>query len=111
MTRTEPGSQTRLLSLRSTSEHIVSSLSSFLELSSLRICSESEIASSPRRMVPEIGQVSTRLPLTRTNISGEAPMRYSPPPRLMKNEYGEGLIFFRRRLICDGLETHRSKNI
>ena len=39
MTRTEPGSQTRLLSLRSTSEHMVSSDSSFFELSSLRICS------------------------------------------------------------------------
>ena len=86
MTRTEPGSQTRLLSLRSTSEHMVSSLSSFFELSSLRICSLSEIASSPRRIVPEIGQVSTRRPLTRTNISGEAPTRYSRWPRLMKKE-------------------------
>ena len=47
---------------------------------------ESEIASSPRLIVPEIGQVSTRRPLTRTNISGEAPIRYSPSPRLMKKE-------------------------
>ena len=86
MTRTEPGSQTRLLSLRSTSEHMVSSDSSFFELSSFRICSESEIASSPRLIVPEIGQVSTRRPLTRTNISGDAPIRYSPSPRLMKKE-------------------------
>ena len=34
----------------------------------------------------KIGQVSTRRPLTRTNISGEAPIRYSPSPRLMKKE-------------------------
>ena len=86
MTRTEPGSQTRILSLRSTSEHMVSSDSSFLEFSSFRICSESEMASSPRLIVPEIGQVSTRRPLTRTNISGEAPIRYSFSPRLMKKE-------------------------
>ena len=44
------------------------------------------MASSPRLIVPEIGQVSTRRPLTRTNISGEAPIRYSPSPRLMKKE-------------------------
>ena len=84
ITRTEPGSQTRDLSLRSTSVHIVSSDSSFSELSSALICSASSIALPPRRIVPEIGQVSTRRPSTRTNISGDAPTRYSPSPRFMK---------------------------
>jgi hypothetical protein len=83
MTRTEPGSQTRLLSLRSTSEHMVSSDSSFLELSSLMICSASPIASAPRLIVPEIGQVSMRRPSERTNISGEAATRNSPSPRFI----------------------------
>ena len=58
MTCTDPALQMRDLSLRSTSVHMVSSLSSFL---SLRIClmfSASSSASRPRRMVPEIGQVS-----------------------------------------------------
>ncbi|MCY1300759.1 hypothetical protein D9M70_503380 [compost metagenome] len=86
MTLTEPGTQTRLLSLRSTSEHMVSSDSSFLEFKSFRICSLSAIGSSPRLIVPEIGQVSMRRPETRTNISGEAPTRYSWFPRLMKKE-------------------------
>jgi hypothetical protein len=86
ITRTVPGSHTRLLSLRSTSEHMVSSDSSFLELSSFRICSESAIASSPRWIVPEIGQVSIRRPVTRTNISGEAPTRNSLRQRFMKKE-------------------------
>ncbi|MNT75524.1 hypothetical protein D3C72_2144270 [compost metagenome] len=86
MTLTDPGTHTRLLSLRSTSEHMVSSDSSFLEFKSLRICSLSAIGSSPRLIVPEIGQVSMRRPDTRTNISGEAPTRYSWLPRLMKKE-------------------------
>ena len=34
-------------------------------------------------MVPEIGQVSTRLPSERTNISGEADTRNSPSPRFI----------------------------
>ena len=63
ITRTDPGSQTRDLSLRSTSVHMVSSDSSFCELSSARICRASAMASPPRAMVPEIGQVSTRSPL------------------------------------------------
>ncbi len=42
-------------------------------------------------MVPEIGQVSTRFPVTRTYISGDAPTRHSPSPRLKKNSYGAGL--------------------
>ena len=46
---------------------------------------------SPRATVPEMGQVSTRSLVTRTYISGEAPTRYSPSPRLMKNSYGAGL--------------------
>src|SRR5205823_3814125 len=44
MTLTLPATQTRDLSLRSTSVHIVNSLSSFFELSSSRICSASSIA-------------------------------------------------------------------
>src|SRR6185312_6156844 len=108
MTLTEPGSHTRLLSLRSTSEHMVSSDSSFLEFRSFRICSESEIASSPRLIVPEIGQVSTRRPLTRTNISGDAPIRYSRSPRLMKKESGDGLMDFSLREISDGWVSQRS---
>lgn len=50
--------------------------------------SASSRASRPRQIVPEIGQVSTRHPFalcsTRTNISGEAPTRYSFSPRLSK---------------------------
>ena len=84
ITLTEPGSQMRDLSLRSTSVHMVSSDSSFSEFSSVRIWRASAIGSAPRRMVPEIGQVSTLFPSTRTNISGEAPTRYSCSPRLMK---------------------------
>jgi hypothetical protein len=37
----------------------------------------------PRAIVPEIGQVSTRLPSERTNISGEADTRNSPSPRFI----------------------------
>ena len=62
VTCTEPALQMRDLSLRSTSVHMVSSLSSFL---SLRIClmfSASSSASRPRLIVPEIGQVSHRHP-------------------------------------------------
>ena len=84
MTCTEPGRQTRDLSLRSTSVHMVSSDSSFSELSSARICAASEIGSPPRAIVPEIGQVSTRSSSTRTYISGDAPTRYSPSPRLIR---------------------------
>ena len=78
-----PGTQTRALSLRSTSVHMLSSNSSFSEFSNCRICSASPIASTPRAIVPEIGQVSTRRPSERTNISGEADTRNSPSPRLI----------------------------
>ena len=83
-----PATQTRDLSLRSTSVHIVNSLSSFFELSSWRICSASSIASAPRLIVPQIGQVSMRrfpslVFSTRTYISGEAETRNSPSPRLI----------------------------
>ncbi len=91
ITRTLPGTQTRDLSLRSTSVHMVSSDSSLAELSSDRMFSASSSGSVPRRMVPEIGQVSTRSPVTRTYISGDAPTRHSPSPRLKKNSYGAGL--------------------
>mmetsp|Transcript_18637 Transcript_18637/g.25615 ORF Transcript_18637/g.25615 Transcript_18637/m.25615 type:complete len:212 (-) Transcript_18637:179-814(-) len=84
-TCTLPGTQMRLLSLRSTSVHMVSSLSSFRFPSRSLIRRASSSASRPRAIVPEMGQVSTRKPLgvrsQRTNISGEAPTRYSPPPR------------------------------
>ena len=83
MTRTEPGSQMRDLSLRSTSVHMVSSASSLAELSSFAIWAASPSASLPRAMVPEIGQVSTRRPSTRTYISGEAATRNSPAPRFI----------------------------
>ena len=85
ITRTLPGTQTRDLSFRSTSVHMVSSDSSLAELSSSRMFSASPRGSAPRRIVPEIGQVSTRSPLTRTYISGEAPTRHSSSPRLKKN--------------------------
>ena len=85
MTRTLPGIAMRDLSLRSTSVHIVSSDASLAELRSARIWAASPIGSRPRAMVPEIGQVSTRSPSTRTYISGEAPTRYSASPRLMRN--------------------------
>ena len=85
MTRTLPGTQIRDLSLRSTSVHMVSSDSSFAELSSVRMFSASPSGSPPRAIVPAIGHVSTRSPVTRTYISGDAPTRYSPSPRLKKN--------------------------
>ncbi len=84
ITRTLPGTQMRDLSLRSTSVHIVSSDSSLAELSSAWIWAASAMASRPRAIVPEIGQVSTRSPSTRTYISGEAPTRYSASPRFIR---------------------------
>ena len=47
--------------------------------------SASSSGSLPRGIVPAIGQVSTRSPVTRTYISGDAPTRHSPSPRLNKN--------------------------
>ncbi len=91
MTWTLPGTQTRDLSLRSTSVHMVSSDSSFGEPSRVRMFSASSSGPAPRGIVPEIGQVSTRSPVTRTYISGDAPTRYSPSPRLNMNSYGAGL--------------------
>ena len=91
MTLTVPGTQTRDLSLRSTSVHMVSSDSSLEESSSVRMFSASSSGPAPRAIVPEIGQVSTRSPVTRTYISGDAPTRYSPWPRLNMNSYGAGL--------------------
>mmetsp|Transcript_40074 Transcript_40074/g.82045 ORF Transcript_40074/g.82045 Transcript_40074/m.82045 type:complete len:239 (-) Transcript_40074:2021-2737(-) len=80
-TLTLPGSQMRLLSLRSTSVHMVSSLSSLIEFnSSLMLCASS-IGVFPRAIVPLIGHVSTLLPLDRTYISGDAPTRNSASPR------------------------------
>ena len=79
MTLTVPGTQTRDLSLRSTSVHMVSSDSSLSELISAAMFSASRRASPVRWAVPEIGQVSTRDPSTRTNISGEAPTNCSSP--------------------------------
>ena len=70
ITRTLPGTHTRDLSLRSTSVHMVSSDSSLAESSRARMLAASSSGSSPRRIVPEIGQVSTRSPVTRTYISG-----------------------------------------
>mmetsp|Transcript_27916 Transcript_27916/g.59763 ORF Transcript_27916/g.59763 Transcript_27916/m.59763 type:complete len:220 (-) Transcript_27916:676-1335(-) len=61
MTWTDPGSQMRDLSLRSTSVHMVSSLSSFWFIMSDLTRRASSRASAPRATVPEIGQVSTRI--------------------------------------------------
>mmetsp|Transcript_81304 Transcript_81304/g.218655 ORF Transcript_81304/g.218655 Transcript_81304/m.218655 type:complete len:239 (+) Transcript_81304:761-1477(+) len=84
MTCTDPGLQMRDLSLRSTSVHMVSSLSSLRLLRSVRMFSASSMAVAPREMVPLMGHVSMRRPRQRTYISGEAPTRYSWLPRLMK---------------------------
>ena len=59
---TVPGLHILLLSLRSTSVHMVSSLSSFLFESSFFTCSASSRGSPPLSMVPEMGHVSTRIP-------------------------------------------------
>ena len=59
-------------------------------------------------MVPEIGQVSTRRPVTRTNISGLAPTRYSLSPRFMMKPKGAGLIFFNRLKMAEGLSLQGS---
>ena len=124
ITWTEPARQIRLLSLRSTSVHIVSSDSSFL---SDRIClirSASSSASRPRRIVPEIGHVSQRHPLalrsTRTNISGaradevlggaeveeEAVRR-----RVALAEAAEHLGRRRRARLVEGLREHRLEEV
>ena len=112
ITWTEPARQIRLLSLRSTSVHIVSSDSSFLSDKICLIRSASSNASRPRRIVPEIGHVSQRHPLalrsTRTNISGLAPTRYSVAPRLRRKPYGDGLRWRRRRNTSDGGAGHGS---
>src|SRR5437899_1079818 len=109
ITRTLPGRQIRDLSLRSTSVHIVSSDSSFSELSSRWICAASPSGSSPRAIVAEIGQVSTRSPSTLTYISGEAPTTYSSAPRLKRKPYGAGLRSRSRRNSSDGGIAHGSK--
>ena len=62
MTLTVPGTQTRDLSLRSTSVHMVSSDSSLAESSSVRMFSASSSGPAPRAIVPEIGQVSDPVP-------------------------------------------------
>ena len=95
MTFTVPGSQTRDLSLRSTSVHMVSSDSSFDDFSSSLILSASRMGSPVRCAVPEIGEVSIRRPSTRTNISGEAPTSCSSP-NCSRNSYGLGLAFCTR---------------
>jgi hypothetical protein len=91
ITRTLPGTQTLALSLRSTSVHMVSSDSSLSDPSSVAMLAASSSGPSPRAIVPAIGQVSTRSPVTLTYISGDAPTRYSPSPRLKQNSYGAGL--------------------
>src|ERR1039457_1600744 len=99
---TEPGAQTRDLSLRSTSLHIVSSDSSLVDFRSSRMLSASLNGSPVRRAVPAIGQVSTRLPSTRTNISGDAPTSCSSP-NCRKNSYGLGLAICMRSNNSEGL--------
>ena len=85
MTLTLPGTQIRDLSFLSTSVHIVSSASSLAELSRSLMFAASASGFTPRGTVPAIGHVSTRSPVTRTYISGDAPTRYSPSPRFRKN--------------------------
>ena len=60
------------------------------ELSSSRMLSASRSGSPVRRAVPAMGQVSTRRPSTRTNISGDAPISCSSP-NCRRNSYGLGL--------------------
>ncbi len=109
MTLMLPGTQIRDLSLRSTSVHMVSSDSSLGESSSSRMAAASPMGSAPRAIVPAIGQVSTRSPVTRTYISGDAPTRYSAAPRLKMNSYGAGLRCRSRSKNAAG-EPHRAWN-
>ena len=116
ITSTVPGTQTRALSLRSTSVHMVSSDSSLVEESRVRIWWASAIGFSPRSMVPDTGVVSTRYRpsgrgSTRTNISGDAPTRYSWVPRLARNPNGAGLRFDSRRNTSTGLDSQASENV
>ena len=60
------------------------------DFSSSRMLSASRSGSPVRCAVPEIGQVSTRVPSTRTNISGDAPTSCSSP-NCRRNSYGLGL--------------------
>ena len=99
ITRTLPGTQTRALSLRSTSVHMVSSDSSLAEPISRAMLTASSIGSAPRATVPEIGQVSTRSPLTRTYISGEAPTRYSLPLAEVEQELERGRVTLPQPLV------------
>jgi hypothetical protein len=69
------------------------------------------MASLPRRIVPEIGHVSTRRPSTRTYISGEAPIRYSSSPRFMRKPYGAGLRTRSRPNTLAGESTADSKKV
>src|SRR5690606_37958454 len=100
-----------LLSLRSTSVHIVSSDSSFDDSRSSRICAASSTALLPGAIVLEIGHVSTRRPSTRTYISGDAPTRNASCPRLMNKAYGAGLVWRSVRKIAEGWAAQGSTNV
>ena len=63
--------------------------------------SASRIGSPVRRAVPEMGQLSTRVPSTRTNISGDAPINCSSP-NCRKNSYGLGLAVWMRSNRAEG---------
>jgi len=85
---TEPGSQTRALSLRSESAHSASEASSTSELTSALACSWSSTGSVPRLKVPQTGAVSTHWSSARTCTSGEAPNTRSPSLKRAKNIAG-----------------------
>mmetsp|Transcript_47538 Transcript_47538/g.133828 ORF Transcript_47538/g.133828 Transcript_47538/m.133828 type:complete len:218 (+) Transcript_47538:1160-1813(+) len=115
MTFTVPCLQIRDLSFRSTSVHMVISDSSFGSARMVLMFSASSKASLPLRIVPLMGQVSTRRPLaffsTRTNISGEAPTKHSSSPRFITKPYGDGLRSWRRLKIVLGSEGHGSRKV
>ena len=99
---------------------MLSSNSSFSEFSSCRICSASPIASAPRAMVPEIGQVSTRRPSERTNISGDAADQELALAEIDQRAIGrridpaQPLEHFRRRALAglgEQLPRHRLEQI
>mmetsp|Transcript_57880 Transcript_57880/g.152388 ORF Transcript_57880/g.152388 Transcript_57880/m.152388 type:complete len:211 (-) Transcript_57880:697-1329(-) len=94
---------------------MVISDSSFGSARIVLMFSASSSASLPRRIVPLMGQVSTRIPFAflsaRTNISGDAPTSHSSSPKLMQKPYGEGFRCCRRVKTALGLSVHGSRKV
>ena len=63
-----------------------------------------------RAAVPEIGQVSTRCPSTRTNISGDAPTSCSSP-NCSRNSYGLGLALCTRSNSSEALPEYAVRKV